>query len=419
MKKIGALVLAVVMVMAMGTTAFAAIGDGGTDTTGGNDLTFTKSILMKNKNASSVREPNIQYTYTITDAGISTDTSDGDPAYTVTDSSGNTAYVYSVVSEGVALTTVLPTSAVTVTFADTNSVSTSEAGVETSKNVTFTFAGSAFPHPGIYRFLVTETTNVTKESVGIIENTGYSNTMYLDVYVKGADGGNAIYGYVLFETNQNTNITSANALSEHNKSNGWCNGDAAGANYQNQDIYETYDVEVTKTVNSDTTGKNNQFPFVVTLGTNVANKIDVAVTNGSLTTAATPTLSTTDSTVINATMKDGGSLTITGIPAYAATTVDAVETNNTYDVYTATPTVNGTAETATVLQRNDTKAISQLSVAAKNLEKQTVAYANVMTQISPTGVVLRIAPYAIMLGAGVALFIVLVAKRRKQNDDEA
>ena len=50
----------------------------------------------------------------------------------------------------------------------------------------------------------------------------------------------------------------------------------------------------------------------------------------------------------------------------------------------------------------------------KQTEKmKTIAFTNNLEQISPTGVALRFAPYAIMLGAGVALFIILKVRKNK------
>ena len=63
MKKFVSIAMAIVMLAVISGTAFAGtIGEGGIDDAGENELTFTKSILMKNGNASDVREPGITYT---------------------------------------------------------------------------------------------------------------------------------------------------------------------------------------------------------------------------------------------------------------------------------------------------------------------------------------------------------------------
>ncbi len=53
-------------------------------------------------------------------------------------------------------------------------------------------------------------------------------------------------------------------------------------------------------------------------------------------------------------------------------------------------------------------------------DDQTVTVTNHRDPVSPTGVVLRVAPYALMLGAGVALLILgLRHRKRRREDDEA
>ena len=46
-----------------------------------------------------------------------------------------------------------------------------------------------------------------------------------------------------------------------------------------------------------------------------------------------------------------------------------------------------------------------------------ITYTNNLDQISPTGVVLRFAPYFAMFAAGAALFIILGIKRRKSEEE--
>ena len=48
----------------------------------------------------------------------------------------------------------------------------------------------------------------------------------------------------------------------------------------------------------------------------------------------------------------------------------------------------------------------------------TVDFIHYFPAVAPTGVVSRVAPYALMLGAGIALLVVLLIKKRKKKDDE-
>ena len=195
-KKIGALLLVVVMLLALNVTAFAAdteISNGGiqskpTDRANDefsaedNTVTINKGIVFINDEATDVYEPNITYTYTIsgvdvTDGGITvTDEHSATPAHqaVVYDTNGLTGYVSNTNNQA------------TVTFADGNDfVSATAAGKEVKKAFTFTFVPSAFPHAGIYRFLITESVGTNaRETAGIVSNGTYAASRYLDVYVR-------------------------------------------------------------------------------------------------------------------------------------------------------------------------------------------------------------------------------------------
>lgn len=418
MKKFVSIAMAIVMLAVISGTAFAGtIGEGGIDDTGENVLTFTKSILMKNRNASYVREPGITYTYTITEIGT---LAEGE---TVTDKDDHAGIVYKLSVEGGDIDDVLPTQTAQAVFADTSAVATSAEGVETSKDVTFTFVGSKFPHAGIYRFIVTETTSVTtKASVGITENDGYSDTMYLDVYVQGKGDDTKIYAYVLFENNEAA--IAAGSVAARQKSAGWCGGPDGTVN---QDIYETYDLEVKKVIEGDTTSQSNQFPFTVSLkNASLATKVDLTLSSSNATFDGTPDSDDAGSyaalssagTDVKVKLANEGTVTITGIPA--GTTATVKEKNNTYDFYTLKGTVSNSSTDdiedvdGALAPGADSDVSPAISIDGET--KTAVLFTNKLTTISPTGYVARYAPYALMLIAGIALLI--IAKKHKKHTDE-
>ena len=419
MKKLTSLLIVAVMLIVVCMAASAVtIGSDGVASTGGNELTFSKSILMKNANSTNVREPNITYTYTITEP-TSLDTDE-----TVTDANNHVGHVYKLSDRGGVLADVLPTQTATAVFSDANVVSTSTVGVETIENVTFTFDESKFPHAGIFRFVVTETSDNTKASVGITENEGYSATMFLDVYVQGQGDHTTIYAYVLFENND-ADIADATKAARQ-KSAGWSGGDTSSS--VNQDIYQTYDLEVQKAIDGDETSKSHQFPFVITLtNSTLATKVDVSASATTATITSTLshddvgnyiTLSSTG-TAINAKLSDLGTVTFKGIPS--GTTAKVKETNDTYDFYSLSATVTGST-TTDISAVNDTIApgADSTETPAINIDgsaETRISFGNNLTRISPTGYVSRYAPYGLILVGGIVLMLIAV-KRKKHHDEE-
>ena len=417
MKKFVSIAMAIVMLAVISGTAFAGtIGEEGIDAEGANELTFTKSILMKNGNASDVREPGITYTYTITEIGT---LAEGE---TVTDEDDHAGIVYKLSAEGGDLDEVLPAQTAQAVFEDTNTAATSADGTENAKDVTFTFNGSKFPHAGIYRFIVKETTGVTKASVGITENDDYSDTMYLDVYVQGKGDDTEIYAYVLFENNEAA--IAADTATAREKSAGWCGGPDGTVN---QDIYETYDLEVKKVIEGDTTSQSNQFPFTVSLkNASLTTKVDLALSSSNASFDGTPDSDDAGSyaalssagTDVKVKLANAGTVTITGIPA--GTTATVKEKNNTYDFYTLAGTVSNSStddiEDVDGALAPGAESDASPAISIDGETKTAVLFTNTLTTISPTGYVARYAPYALMLIAGIALLI--IAKKHKKHTDE-
>lgn len=480
-KKISALVLALVMVLAMSSTAFAAdakipegdnktgISDNPDTVNGGrasdafnavdNTLSLNKSIVFINDDPTNVYEPNIVYTYTISKPTMTAGATTVTDEHTATPA--HTAVVYNDYTLANVVTGSATTTTSTVTFADGNAfVSATAAGTEVTKPFTFKFTPSQFPHAGIFRFLITESvaTNA-RETAGIVSNATYSATRYLDVYVRNNGSGSyEIYGYVLFEASDaNTSITSSTT-----KSNGWVNTASSGTP-TDVDVYTTYNAYVQKHVSGSLGDQTNAFPFTVSLDNNnstytrttkirvAATDAKAAVSTGTMTwtgTLADPSDNTsglqasnayialngeTDVTVTG-TIKHAGEIGFYGLPVDSRITV-VEETNNTYDVYTASATVaDGTgsataknidykaASTATDYTEDVASAalnrtgLAKLHAIESITAKKVVDFTNTITEISPTGVVLRVAPYAFMLATG--MFLLLVSRHRRKDEEE-
>ena len=137
----------------------------------------------------------------------------------------------------------------------------------------------------------------------------------------------------------------------------------------------------------------------------------------------------------NPSIANGGWVTYIGIPC--GTKVTVTETNNvtgtTYTT-TATETVGSGTATAVAFDASSTASRSADSKKATAEDGTTVVYAqaaapaadsdvaiqytNTLAVISPTGLVVRFAPYALILIAGIALFVIFAVRRRKHTEED-
>lgn len=363
---------------------------------------------------------------------------------------------------------------------------------KTSKNIYIQFDPSAIygttePHgtAGIYRYKITDTTSRdTLAAAGILRNDDYDasyKTLYLDVYLKNAVDGSGnvtgleVYGYVLFKSGTaDTDFQYVNGSTETYKLTGFNVDSELGATSGSttpviSDQYHTYNLKVTKTTTGALADKSHYFPFnidVTQASGDTATKVYVTYSNASdvkngstAVTTATGTDLAVGGTATNFTgkLKNGGEFKLTGIPtfitynsstpfAYSATTyatANAKETNDTYDTYVATATVD--AETTTNVQlsyKADSSAtVADTTASAHNavlsptgdatlktalivdgkdtsdtVVGNSIDFTNTLDAISPTGVVLRVAPYAFMLATG--MFLLLVSRHRRKDEEE-
>lgn len=475
-KKICAIVLALVMVLAMGTTAFAAgtdleeNGEAGvaddwdaadTERTVAASVNIKKQIIAYNPNgddtSTTVYAPVFTYTYTVTPATNSDGTAAANPGddldMNITDETGdhanNTAVTVPVkagITTGLVVTgadaagTAVAGSAGTATsasatlvFDNTSTWVTAAAGHTNEYDINLNFSGVTFSKPGVYRYKIAETINQTSYAVVAMQDGG-TNELWLDVYV---NGSGTIYGYVCMSAS--ATVTPATTT----KLNGFVSGTADGS-----DKYYTYDLVLSKDVVGDNyAASNTAFPYTVFFNNNESYtstfKISQTVGTGSTgLDSSASTLTLTSSAVALsgvASVKDGntntgttvGDITLAGIPA--GMDVDVYETNIatgvTYSASTVvtggtaavdSPVIWGTVPASAVAQTDkaafeSTKATVD-TTAITTTAAQSVAITNTLLEISPTGYVVRIAPYALMLGAGVALLLIT---RRRREDAQA
>lgn len=275
-----------------------------------------------------------------------------------------------------------------VVFTPKDAVSDSKV----SKDVTVNFSGITFPTAGIYRYVITE----TNPTVAGLE-TGDANTIYLDVYVTnvaGVAGGCAITYYQM-----STSDAAPTYAQDNNKTPTY-----TAKFTEDTDTYTTYTLTVTKNVEGTMADMTQEFSIDVDFtglseGTKV--KVDgVQTADGA---------SDTGALSVNKSLGDDESMTITGVPADAVYTV--VENIAKTEGYTTTATVQrgtGTATTANVTVADTTQTVAQQTMGEND---NTVVVTNTKNAVNPTGIILNVAPYALMVVIALAGVVVFLRKR--------
>lgn len=439
LKKISALVLAVVMVMAMGTMAFADDDNvyTGVDQTEATSVSGTTSIplnktivIFNTDDNTTVREPDITFSYAL--AKVDSTAADGAQLSSTVSDGTNTVRVYNGVPSAV-------TAPTAITYSQSNTVSATTKGFEDEKTTNITVDPTAFPHAGIFRYVITETSNpVSVADRGLEAHTAsYDSTRYLDIYIYNPDGSTHTTQWmeaaVIFKTQVTTSGSEGtdNITTTFEKTTGFepgTDGTPGTTDFTNDatvDRYFTYNLDVTKAITGTLADKTHDFPFQIAITGALANAVTVDVTNSSASPANT-TLSVS-TTVANdtAALRDGETYSVTGLPK--GTTVTVTEYNDTVDVYKLTTSFAGTTSTAT--QSNADEGTTEATATgetgvlinsgdATNVKADTktvLTFTNDLAEISPTGVVMRVAPYALILAAGVVLL--MLSKKRRTAED--
>ena len=459
LKKISALLLALAMVMSLASVAWAADAVQLTDGEIGGSVSFAtdnpqsqgktikiaKELTVFNVNETTINAPTISYTYAITagsaNKSITDATSDhaNGTAVTVKTKAG-------VQPEKVTLT---GTSTNTIAWTPTETVTASDDGTANIKYLTIDFSDVFFGAAGVYRYVLTETLPTSYAACGVTETTSTENphVRYLDVYVRPAPTGFSdgtatadwdIYGYVCLLENEEITDGGDTATTGAVKTNGFVAGTNDGTAYL-ADQYYTYNVTVSKTVTNDNYAKaTHLFPFTViftnatvTQPVDIIGPAEVTGTKEGWTDPVSAALSAgTTKGIVK--IKDSASVKYIGIPN--GTQVEVYETNDvpgvTYQVTTVTDkgtpaidkaVISGTTPDAAEAQTTkadyqSTKTTITTTVDTDDDVDHTIEVDNNLQLISPTGVTLRIAPYALILFAGMALL--LVSRRRKAVVEE-
>ena len=301
------------------------------------------------------------------------------------------------------------------------------------------FKPAAFATPGVYRFVVTEETatgansgdvEAMKVNVDGVEKP-YQTQRFLDVYVRLKDGSadREIYGYVLHSGD--TQVTSNQSGNKHtgDKNSGF---DGDGNKQGKRDTPQGYTLYAPKKLKIDKKisgmiNKTHAFPFTVNLFHNAAGttnfdnaNLQVKVKKPGESTYTVKQAS--EIPALGAALSDGQTLEIIGLPK--TTTFNVKEKNTTqlaiksdvqyYKDFSVTTDEkkDGTLDQANLAPEAD----SPVAGTGKSLENgYHVAYHNHIDEITPTGVVLTVAPYAMMMAVAGSMGFMFFNRKKEEE----
>lgn len=409
-KKSALLALAALVVICTGTVVHAdgeaTLTNGVVGTNAGTVqsgvLKLEKGLIVYNPSETTVAAPKITYTYTLTAGSADKDIYDADGVNAKT------------------LAGILPATTTATVVYNNEDITAAAAGQENIKNFTFDFSGVTYPRAGVYRYVLTETTDVEKAAAGIEDGT-ISNVRYLDVYVRDAragETGRQIYGYVLLSYDNDVDgraTPEKSTVTQAVKTNGFVSStDADGSTALTADIYKTWNLTVGKTLEGDSYMNTHEFPFTVNF-TNAGVTQDVLLKSAATGTAHTVTANTAGAiaaTTYQPTIANGGTVKYIGIPK--ATTATVYETNDVHGTTYASSYVvdSGTASTDKNIMETEVSDTATLVEADTTPVDHAIQYTNVLELISPTGYVARWTPYALILALGFAF--AEISKNKKE-----
>lgn len=397
LKSIATFVAVAAMVMAMTAVTFA--------TDDGTQLIIHKELTVKNASLQSVYGPGIAYTYSVVPATVASGTK-----------VGNTV-VHAGPADGLTI-------ASTPTFAVTDSLSASSSGASNTKNLVLAVDKSKFSAPGVYRYLLTDTTTAANlAAAGIVRDTNFNAERYIDVYLTRNDstGGLDVGGYVVqaeneitgdFDKEDFTGDSVPNAVSTNGDNNTTVDPSmdmgASETNYV-ADSFATYNVQVSKTVTGNMGDKQHEFPMAGAIAGNNGRKVFVSEN-----TAATSSSTEVTDIPSNVTLKHGDTYYVAGLSPNA--TIAWTETNDTEDDYTTTVAGgNGTkyqdaqslvaGGTIGVTAQHVSNYSSSAAEGTANADTAAITFTNDFTSVSPTGIVMRFGAPLIILLAAIALVV--------------
>lgn len=452
-----------------GGSGTANVGVHSTGQALGNTVSFDKVILVEDGGTEGVDEPYVKWKYTIRpvkdDGTVDTINAGLIPDVAATYKKGTTT-----ISDGTNTILVEPGQAAQITGgtektaefkADTYTMPTAvitAPNVQTfTKTVSFSFDTTKFTKAGVYRFVIAEglpdgANKADVEDTGGKGDNGagetdvpYQRERFLDVYVRSKDTAGAItyeiYGYVMHsgDTDKDNNAT-GNKWALH-KNSGFDGGKQKGNGKLTPQGYTKYTprkVKIKKKI-SGLVPTDTLFPFTIqllhggtTTATNDNKDMEIKVKYPGFTPTAPNAyqiMSVDDFNAAVRNLKHDDEVEIIGLPK--STTVVVKEQNKNFvgavksdltgyksiDLIDANKDTSITA--ATKVLKPDTTSTDPLSFSDEVSKQLTnndlgLLYHNHVDEITPTGVVLTVVPYAMMIFVSISMAFMFLTKRKEE-----
>ena len=452
-----------------GGSGTANVGVHSTGQALGNTVSFDKVILVEDGGTEAVDEPYVKWKYTIRpvldDGSVDTINAGLTPDVAATYKKGTTT-----ISDGTNTILVEPGQAAQITGgtektaefkADTYTMPTAvitAPDVQTfTQTVSFSFDTTKFTKAGVYRFVITESLpeGANKDDV---EDTGgkgengagqqdvpYQRERFLDVYVRSKDTAGVItyeiYGYVMHsgDTDKDNNAT-GNKWALH-KNSGFDGGKQKGNGKLTPQGYTKYTprkVKIKKKI-SGLVPTDTLFPFTIQLlhggATTAANDnkdMEIKVKYPGFTPTAPNAyqiMSVDDFNAAVRNLKHDDEVEIIGLPK--STTVVVKEQNKNFvgavksDLtgYKSIDLIDANKDTsitvATKVLKPDATSTDPDSFSTEVSKPLTnndlgLLYHNHVDEITPTGVVLTVVPYAMMIFVSISMAFMFLTKRKEE-----
>jgi hypothetical protein len=407
LKKSMAMVLALAMALALCVVpAFAA--ETQYTAVAGTSTTFQKALIL-DENANV---PSVTFQYSIA------------PGTAIAAVPGTSV---EVISPSAATGVTGTPSIADITYAPGDATVTSATGVTIDagekaalKTATVDFSGVTFAEPGIYRYIVTETSagqQGMSYDTQLDNANGVSKQRVLDVYVTDNGSGSlAVSSYVFHEE-----VSTIDASADLGSGEVAANGDAVAdksVGYVNE--YATYDLTISKTVAGNQASRDKYFKFTVAI-TNAGANVDLDVDMSNAAVAPTKSSSTIYEAAVMATANGADDDNAVNGQQWR-TAADGSVTKDIYLQHGQSVVIKGLAAGATYTitevpeDYKCNQANNQIADTTGMADDATAAFTNTKSGMVPTGVVLSAIPGVALIGIGGGFAIATARKNKKEED---